>query len=173
MPVCMGGGTKRQDREGLDRVCSMEYAGCIILSIKEESTVEALARAFCSNGRKQEQAMLDVKYSATYARKYCGLLWANPRLKAAIARIDAVQAQIGCRTVKNLDSMYQQGFDVAKTQNNPTGMATNTTGIARLYNMDQSASSEKAPDALTSQETEKLRQMAKQLTKPTLSKETA
>jgi len=58
-------------------------------SIREQSTVTALATAFLANGRMQEQAMLEVGYSKNYARKYCGQLWADTRLRAEIDRIQA------------------------------------------------------------------------------------
>ncbi|KKM73897.1 hypothetical protein LCGC14_1405770 [marine sediment metagenome] len=107
-------------------------------SIKDQSTVEAIAREFTSNGRNEEEAMLTVGYSKSYARSGLGhRIYADIRIKAAIARIDAVQAQIGHRTVKNLDLMYQSGFDIAKIQKNPAAMATNATGIARLYGLDK------------------------------------
>ncbi len=134
-------------------------------SIKDESTVEAIARAFTSNGRKQEQAMIEVGYTKAYARSYCGQLWANPRLKAAIARIDAESAEIGQRTVAGIDKMYQDGFNVAQTQKNPAAMATNTTGLARLYGMDKDnqVSTDK-PTVLTADEMDELRFDAKRLT---------
>lgn len=106
-------------------------------SIKYQSTVNAIARAFCSNGRKQEKAMIEVGYTKAYANSYCGKMWENKALKAAIEVIDGAGAEQGERTVQSLDKMYQAGYDVAKTQSNSTGMATNTTGIARLYGMDK------------------------------------
>lgn len=57
-------------------------------SITDQSTIEALARAFCSNGRKQEQAMIEVGYADAYAKSYCGKMWDNTSLIAAIKRID-------------------------------------------------------------------------------------
>lgn len=62
-------------------------------SIKDKSTIEALARAFCSNGRKQEQAMIDVGYTPAYASSYCGVMWDNQRVQAAIARLDEKTAE--------------------------------------------------------------------------------
>lgn len=105
-------------------------------SIKDQSTVEAIARAFTGEcKRNEEQAMLAVGYSKTYARGGRGheMVYANERIKAAIARIDSKSAVKQARTVESLDEMYQQGFDVAKHQKNSTGMATNAAGIARLY----------------------------------------
>ncbi len=60
-------------------------------NIKDESTVEAIAREFCSNGRNKEKGMLDVGYEPSYARggRGQGIVYANERVRAAIARIDA------------------------------------------------------------------------------------
>ena len=58
-------------------------------SIRDKSTVRALALEFTSNGRKQEEAMVSVGYSLNYARSYCGKMWDNPIVKAAIQVIDS------------------------------------------------------------------------------------
>ncbi len=132
-------------------------------NIKDESTVEAIARAFTSNGRNEEEALLEVGYSKSYARSGLGnRVYSNVLLKEAIARIDAKQAQIGQRTVESLDEMYQAGFDIAKTQKNPTGMATNTTGIARLYGMDKDNDAGKGdtPTVLSAADAEVFQAMA-------------
>lgn len=148
--------------------------------IRENSTIEALAQVFTTNGRKQEQAMIAVGYTPAYANSYCGKMWDNPRVKAAIARIDKKQAQIGHRTVENLDSMYQSGFDIAETQKNPAAMATNATGIARLYGYDKDndvGNKESLPTVTTEQAMlyKKMAQIAieQDLKGPKLSKETA
>ncbi len=57
--------------------------------IKDQSTVDKIAEVFCSNGRNREKAMVEVGYTPRYARSWCGQLWANPRLIAAIERIDS------------------------------------------------------------------------------------
>ncbi len=137
-------------------------------SIKDESTVEAIARAFCGETKRNKgNALRIVGYaeSTCISGKALEDIYGHVRVKAAIARIDVVQAQIGHRTVENLDVMYQQGFDAAQTQKNSTGMATNTTGLARLYGMDKDnqVSTDKPAD-LTPDELDVLRADAKRLT---------
>ncbi len=114
--------------------------------------------------------MIDVEYSPAYAKSYCGKMWDNPRLQAAIARIDAKHAEIGHRTVAGLDKMYQNAHDVAETMKNPNAMATNITGIARLYNMDQPADGDTIQPLTPEQRTAAMA-AAKAATGPKLSKE--
>lgn len=134
-------------------------------SIRDESTVEALALEFCSNGRAQEQAMLAVGYSKAYANSYCGKLWDDPRLQAAIAKIDGEQAEIGHRTVAGIDKMYQAAHDVAIACNQPAAAISAITGIARLYGMDKDAAvKEDLPADITAEEADLFRSMAKAAT---------
>ena len=57
-------------------------------SIKDESTVEAIARAFTAGKRVKGEALRKVGYSRHYS-EHAGLkLFGNVRVKAAIARID-------------------------------------------------------------------------------------
>lgn len=132
-------------------------------SIKDKSTVEAIARAFTSNGRNGEQALLSVGYSKAYARGgTSNKLYSNVLVKAAIARIDEKSAVKQERTVESLDAMYQAGFDIAQTQKNPAAMATNATGIARLYGMDKDNDVGKGdkPVAITPEQAERYGRMA-------------
>lgn len=58
-------------------------------SIKDDSTVEAIAREFCSNGRIGRKALKAVGYSDKYAEHRTDKVLSNVAVKAAIARIDA------------------------------------------------------------------------------------
>ena len=142
-------------------------------SIKDESTVEAIARAFTSNGRNEEQGMLSAGYSKSYARSGLGhRIYADIRLKTAIARIDAENAEIGQRTVAGLDKLYQTAYDTSKTLKQPSAMVSAVTGLARLYGMDKDNQvHEDAPQALTPAELKKLRDMAGEVISLHLSKE--
>ena len=58
-------------------------------NVNNPGTAEAIARAFTSNGRNEEQGLLTVGYSKQYARGGQGnLVYSNVLVKAAIARID-------------------------------------------------------------------------------------
>ena len=135
-------------------------------SIKDESTVEAIARAFTSNGRNEEQGMLSAGYSKSYARSGLGhRIYADIRLKTAIARIDAENAEIGQRTVAGIDEMNKTHYNTSKTLNQPSAMVSAVTGLARLYGMDKDnqVNTDK-PNDLTPDELEVLRADAKRLT---------
>ena len=56
--------------------------------IRQESTIQALAQAFCNNDRCQEKAMVSVGYTKAYANSYCGKMWENVQLLEAIKAID-------------------------------------------------------------------------------------
>jgi len=91
--------------------------------IKDKSTVEAIARAFCSNGRVKSTALETVGYSRKYSRT-CGLkVLDNVRVKAAIARIDANVAQEAAITDADLAQMYLSLLKRA---------GTHDTGAAKL-----------------------------------------
>ena len=109
-------------------------------SIKDETTVEAIAREYTSNGRKKGIALQTVGYANSYSidgGRGCNVVFSSVRVKAAIARIDEEQAQIGHRTVEGLDKMYQAAFDASNELKQPSAMVSAVTGIARLYGMDK------------------------------------
>lgn len=60
-------------------------------SIKDNSTVEAIAREFTSNGRNKERAMRTIGYAESSCKsgKAVKDVYGNLRVKQAIARIDA------------------------------------------------------------------------------------
>lgn len=136
-------------------------------NIKDDSTVEAIAREFCTNGRNKAKTLEKMGYSKGYANTQ-GIIvvYSNVRVKAAIARIDKKQAEIGHRTVKGLDAMYDEAFEIAKVQKNAAAMATNITGIARLYGMDKDhAITDDKPEQLSDAEQAVLRNQSQELTK--------
>ncbi len=143
-------------------------------SIKDQSTVDMIARVFCGEGKRNKTETLRfVGYSEGYADNGLGhgTVFGNIRVKAAIARIDAKQAEIGHRTIAGLDKMYQNAHDVAETMKNPNAMATNITGIARLYNMDQPADGD-TTQPLSPEQRAAAMAAAKAATGPKLAKET-
>ena len=59
-------------------------------SIKDESTVEAIAQEFTSNGRNKARALETIGYSKGYSNTQgIGVVYSNLRVKQAIARIDS------------------------------------------------------------------------------------
>ena len=63
-------------------------------NIKDDSTVEAIAREFTSNGRNKAKALETMGYSKGYANTQ-GIIvvYSNVRVKEAIARIDDDSAE--------------------------------------------------------------------------------
>lgn len=156
--------------------CSTDK-GRVMPSIKDHGTAELIAKVFCGVGKRNKGNTLRIvgyAESTCISGKALSDIYGHLRVKTAIARIDAKHAQIGHRTVENLDGMYQNAHDVAEVQKNPNAMATNITGIARLYGMDKdggSADKDTLPP-LSQAEIDVLRAQAKVLTEPHLSKDT-
>ncbi len=85
-------------------------------SIKDQSTVEAIAREYCSNGRKKGKALKTIGYSEGYSNTQ-GIIvvYSNVRVKAAIKLIDAKDEQ-KCEYTKEeaqrrLDAAYNLAID--------------------------------------------------------------
>lgn len=81
--------------------------------IREQGTVEQLVRAFMTNGRQQEQAMIQTGYSKSYAHSYCGNMWDKPQVKAELARYQAetrdnVALHLKWEREDNLKHQYKQ-----------------------------------------------------------------
>lgn len=91
-------------------------------SITDQSTVEAIAREFTSNGRNKENAMKAVGYSDNYAEHRADMVLGNVGVKQAIARIDDVkQEKIEHDRTRSL-KMLQKAYDVAENQGNSAAM---------------------------------------------------
>ncbi len=108
-------------------------------NIKDQSTVNAIAREFTSNGRNAYKAMIVLGYSVNYADRRSAMVLGSVGVKAAIAEIDAKIAKKQGRTVESLDTMYQEAFDLGKKSRQPAAMNGSVLGLARLYGMDKDA----------------------------------
>jgi hypothetical protein len=108
-------------------------------SIKDHTTVQAIAREYCSNGRNKTEAMVKVGYTAVYANggRGQGMVYGNERVIEAIKAIDGAGAEQSERTVQSIDTMYQRAYDLAETTKQSSSMVSACTGIARLYGMDK------------------------------------
>jgi hypothetical protein len=107
-------------------------------NIKDQSTVEAIAREYCSNGRNKLEALKTIGYKESYYNtRGLGVVYGNVRVIEAIRAIDGAAAARSERTVKSVDAMYQDAYDLASTSNQPSAMVSAATGIARLYAMDK------------------------------------
>ena len=110
--------------------------------------------------------MVTVGYAKSYAKSYCGKMWDNPLIKAAIARIDAKMQAKSERTVESIDAMQQEAYDLAMRIKRPSAAVSAGTAIARLYGMDKDAgsSSKDVPAPITASDLALLRSMARAIT---------
>ena len=133
-------------------------------SIKDESTVEAIAREFTSNGRNKERALKAIGYAESSCKsgKAVKDVFGNLRVKSAIARIDTRNMEEQDVTRETIADMYRNGFNVADKQKNSTGMATNATGLARVYGLlqDNINTTTDSPVILTAEHAERYSLMA-------------
>ena len=147
-------------------------------SIKDESTVNQIARVFCGYGKRDKGETLRVvgyAESTCISGKALEDIYGHLRVKAAIAKIDREQAEIGHRTVAGLDKLYADCYTEAQANNQPSAMVSAVTGIARLYNMDQPEGKADQPESITEEQAARWRAMAdvataELLNRPKLSK---
>ncbi len=120
-----------------------------------QEKANAIAAAYCTNHHKKVKALITAGYSEPYAKTTGLKLYDNARVKEAIVKIEAKAVTVTVYTVIELAKMYQKGYDVAEKQGNPTGMATNATGIANVFGMLKTIHvTEDIPEELTQSEME-------------------
>ncbi len=78
-------------------------------SIKDKSTVDAIAREFCSNDRSKAKALMAVGYSRFYSERQGKKLFNNVQLNEAIAKIDKETSEIlDWNRITNLKACKEQ-----------------------------------------------------------------
>ncbi len=134
-------------------------------SVKDKSTIEAIAREFCSNGRIKSLALEAVGYRERYSRT-CGLkLYGNIRVIEAIAKIDK-EKQVKYewneqKALKELDDACLQ----AEGLRQPAVRVSSVIARNRMFGMDKDAGGkESVPPAFSPEEVEELQAMAKRAT---------
>lgn len=148
-------------------------------SIKDKSTVEAIAREFCSNGRNKRKALKAVGYSDKYAEHRTDKVLSNVGVKQAIARIDAKTAARSEYSIDKCDDQYSDIISLAIQLNQPSAAVSAITGRARLRGWDKDAGvKDTAPEPISAEQAEEYRLMAQAgiadgLKGPKLAKETA
>jgi hypothetical protein len=128
-------------------------------SIKDPTTVQAIAREYCSNGRDKAEAMRTIGYAESSCKsgRAVGDVYGNVRVKAAILAIDEAGAAKSETTIESVQEMYNAAYALAQTGNQPSAMVSAVTGIARLYGMDkQTTVTEHTPDQPEGQEADVL-----------------
>ena len=105
-------------------------------SIKDNSTVQAIAREYCSNGRNIEKALLAVGYAPSYARNGAGhKLSANVRVKEAIFAIDNARAAKATHNWETAIRALQHAYAVADKQGNAQGMVAAQREMSAISGM--------------------------------------
>ena len=142
-------------------------------SIKDESTVEAVARAFTSNGRNKERALKTVGYSDNYAEHRAECVLSNVGVKAAIARIDAKTAKRAEFTVEQYQNQLDEDRDMARALRQPSAAVSATVAKGRScgYDRDNAMASIDNTAPLSDTDRQKLLDMGKALDGPKLAKE--
>ena len=97
-------------------------------NIKDKTTVNAIARAYCSNGRNKLEALKTIGYSKSYySTRGIGKVYSNVRVIAAIKAIDAKSVKKATLTIQSVLDNLSWAINQAKTKNPP-----DLAAIARL-----------------------------------------
>ncbi len=136
-------------------------------SIKDESTVDVIARIFCGEGKRNKTETLRI---AGYKPSYClggrsdKAVWGNERVIKAIQAIDAkTEQEMGFSRTQQL-SRLTKAYDMANT----SGSASAMTGAIREmnemlgYHRDKAPNSERA-QAIANRMTEQERAIAEEV----------
>ena len=151
-------------------------------SVKDQSTAEAIAREYCSNGRNKEQGMRTIGYaeSSCQSGKAVGDVYGNLRVKAAIAQIDAKTAQETGYSVECYRQELEKARARAQSLKQPSAEVSAIVAKGRScgYDKDNDMGSKEAAIALSPEQAERYSRMAaaataERLEGPRLAKETA
>lgn len=135
-----------------------------------DEKAQAIAIEYYNNGFQKVMALLSIGYSKTYANHIGLKLFDNDKVKLALKRLkDCAVVKTGF-TIVQAQIMYEEDRIFAKSVNQAGAAVSATTGICRLYGMDQKDTGvgEDAPEPLTAKDLEVLRNMAKTLTESEL-----
>ncbi len=150
-------------------------------SIKDESTVEAIAQEFCSNGRCKQRALKAVKYKDSYAKESgrgCKVVFSNVRVKQAIARIDAkAQAKYEHNQEISVEKLYTD-YGYLEQQAKAGNIAAINARTAIVRELDCTTGLQKqtittdtsTPTPITASDLALLRSMARAITDSELAK---
>ena len=124
-------------------------------SIKDQSTVEAIAREYCSNGRNKTEALKAVRYSKSYCEggRSAEIVWGNERVKQAIADIDAKSAEKAEFTLQAYQAQLQDDRQLAIELKQPSAAVSASVAMGRSCGFDKDMqASPDTPQDLTSEE---------------------
>ena len=143
--------------------------------VRNQTTVQAIARAYMDCGRNKAKALVKVGYSRTYAYNgNCAKLFAKPVVMEAIRKLEVELAEKHGCTVAQLEVEYDEVRRLALSINQPAAAATAITGKARLYGMDKDAAVKTDQDIeLDKAQAEQARKVTEIIYGPTLASEAA
>lgn len=105
---------------------------------------EAVINEFITNGRNAPKAYASVYKECKTVFQTANQLFKNTKFNKLLEKKLQKISEKTDIDVGILEAMYQKGFDIGVKTNNPSGIAINTTGMARLYGKDKDAGSKDA-----------------------------
>ena len=137
-------------------------------SVKDKNTINELARVYCTNGRCKQRAMETVGYTKTYAKSYCGKLWEDKRLIAAIHDFERKIVANSPYNAKTAEQELEQARLRAIDLKQVAAEIQATLGKCKLYALltdNINNTTEQTPDPLTQEEIDKLKADAAAITR--------
>jgi hypothetical protein len=134
-------------------------------NIKDQSTVEAIAREFCSNGRNKTEAMITVGYEETYANggRGQGIVYGNEHVRDAISAIDGKRAgELEHNRATALELLHE-AIAMARIQGNTAAIIAATRELDAISNLHKATIiTESTPDQPTGAEAEAITEAARE-----------
>jgi hypothetical protein len=133
-------------------------------NIKDQSTVEAIAREYCSNGRNKGEALRTIGYKDSYCNtRGIGVVYSNVRVIEAIKAIDdKTAARIEFNREVALENNNRIMIAAEKAGQLSAAVSANNSNM-RLFALDQQViKTEHTPDQPTGKEAEAVEQAAKE-----------
>lgn len=134
--------------------------------IKDQSTVDAIALEFTSNGRNKGKALTEVGYSNSYSNeggRGCDVVFHNVRVIEAIKAIDAKTA---VKLEHNRDiaiSILTEALVIARAKKDNTGIVQACRELDAISNLHSSTihNDIEQPQAISAESIDQYRAMAK------------
>ena len=102
-----------------------------------QERVDAIAQEYCKNGLVKSVALITVGYSRPYALHNGLRLFDNVRVKAAIAKIQAVVAEKVDFDLEMALKEFEEARLLAMKRDQPAAAVAATTGKARVVGLDK------------------------------------
>lgn len=127
-----------------------------------EEKAQAIAAAYCSNGLKKVEALLEVGYSVTYANNGGLKLFDNVRVKANITKIRALAVAKTGWDIEQSQTKLLHAYEIAEQYHQPSAMVSAVVAVNRTHGLDKDASADIEQEELTKTQAELGREIAQQ-----------